>query len=43
MVEIEECLALQKQVVIARQLGRKVHIQSTILRGKLESPMETQG
>jgi hypothetical protein len=43
MAEIEGCLALQKQVVIAQQLGRKVQIQSTIPCGKVESPMETQG
>jgi hypothetical protein len=43
MAEIEEGLALQKQVVITQQLGRKVHIQSTIPSGELESPVETQG
>jgi hypothetical protein len=43
MAEIEGCLALQKQVMIAQQLGRKVQIQSKIPCGKVESPMETQG
>jgi hypothetical protein len=43
MAEIEGCLALQKQVVIAQQLGRKVQIQSKIPCGKVESPMKTQG